>query len=92
MNIALYGRMRIGRCIKEKEVAALGPLVGEDPRYLGCSSDVIELLDRKCTLKTECDIRVIDISDENIQPCFPGLNVYLEARYSCISGELISFH
>lgn len=87
MISANYGRMRIGRCVKAEEVDAHKAIVGDDPRYLGCSTDVLQKLDQKCTGRTDCEFRVYDIVDENMQPCFPGLKMYLEASYTCINGE-----
>lgn len=90
MKTATYGRMRIGRCITAKEVDALGPLVGQDARYLGCSANVLDVLDRKCSGSSECEIRVADMSQESVTPCFPGLMVYLEVSYECINGQCSS--
>lgn len=87
MTSAIYGRMRIGRCITAEEVAAHGSAAQEDRRYFGCSADVLPMLDRKCSGKTNCDVRVYDISQQNTGPCLPGLNVYLETSYNCISGN-----
>src|SRR6218665_1324525 len=79
--------MRIGRCIAYEEVEAHRAIVGDDLRYLGCSTDVLPLLDRKCSGKNECEIRAIGMSLKNVTPCFPGLNLYLEVSYTCISGN-----
>jgi len=89
MKSATYGRMSIGKCISEKEIAALGPHFGEDTRYLGCSAEVMTLLDHECSGKSQCEIRIFDISEKNFQPCFPGLYMYLQATYTCIGGKLI---
>jgi len=87
MKSATYGRMRIGRCISSTGVDALGPLVGQDPRYLGCSVDVLDILDRRCSGRSQCDIVVAGMSLENATPpCFPELMVYLEISYECING------
>lgn len=91
MQSAVYGRMRIGRCIEAEEVEA----IGDGPRQLACSVDVLSLLDSKCSGKTNCEIRVSDFSKENHQPCFPGLKMYLEASHECIKGKLylnFSYH
>lgn len=86
MRSATYGRMHIGRCITVEEVDAHRSVAGDDPRYFGCSADVLALLGRKCSGKTDCEVRVIDILLEKIRPCFPGLSVYLEVTYDCING------
>src|SRR5688572_6772335 len=68
MKSATYGRMRIGRCITSKGIEERGPQVLQDPRYLGCSLNVLDILDRKCSGKTQCEIRVHDIAQENVTP------------------------
>lgn len=84
MSSAIYGRMRIGRCITAEEVAKFG----NEPPYFACSVDVLSILDRKCSGKSECEIRTADISNElKTRPCYPGLNTYLEVRYDCIKGK-----
>ena len=75
--------MRIPKCVKAEEIETFG----DDPRYLGCSADVSSVLDRKFSGKTECEVRVYNISDENIQPCFSGLKMYVEVSYSCIVSK-----
>lgn len=86
MKSAIYGRMRIGRCVTADEISALQKL--EDTNsYLGCSADVLPILDRKCSGNNGCEVRISDISAEDIKPCLPGLVVYLEVSYSCISGK-----
>lgn len=86
MQTATYGRMRIGRCITAEEVS----IIGHDSRYFGCSANVLDLLDRKCSGKTECEVRIQDIIlERDIRPCFPGLRVYLEASYDCVTGILV---
>lgn len=85
MNSAIYGRMRIGRCITAEEVAKFG----NEPPYFDCSANVLPILDDKCSGKADCLIRQIDISNElSTKPCFPGLNVYLEVSYECVIGKI----
>jgi len=90
MKSATYGRMRTGRCITTEEIDEQKTLSGDACRFLGCSADVLHILDRKCSGKAGCEARWSDISSENIKPCFPGLTVYLEVSYECISGKLLS--
>src|SRR6218665_475525 len=89
MKSATYGRMRIGRCIPDEEVEAHRSVVGDDPRYLGCSTDVLRLMHRKCSGLHECDIRLSEISANNVKPCFPGLTVYLDVIYQCVNGNFL---
>jgi len=83
----MYGRMRIGKCVKTEEIEAQKKLADYDSRFLGCSADVLPFLNRICSGKSDCDVRVFVISEENIHPCFPGLNVHLEASYDCVTSE-----
>ena len=83
MKSATLGRMRIGRCITAEEIDKLRF------HYLGCSEDLLPFFDRKCSGQTNCEISHNDISAENNNPCPPGLNIYLEVSYDCISSEYI---
>lgn len=84
MRSALYGRMRIGRCITKKEVETLRPGFEE----IGCSVDILDFMQRKCSLKAECSIRIIDITTETTRPCLTEfLSLYLEAKYDCIKSK-----
>ena len=83
MESATYGRRTTGRCIDEEEVTGFG----DDPRYLGCSSDVLEMADERCSGKSTCEIRIPDPEFETTKPCLKGLKMYLEASYSCIAGS-----
>ena len=77
MKSARYGRMRLGRCVE----ASLG--------FLGCSANVLELSDWKCSGRQECDIRIPDPDFDGTKPCYKELKMYLEASYSCLKGERI---
>ena len=83
MESATYGRRTTGRCIDEEEVAG----VEDDPRYLGCFSDVLEITDQRCTGKSSCEIRIPDSEFESTKPCRKGLKMYFEASYSCVAGK-----
>ena len=83
MKSATYGRMRVGRCITAAELENLRS------HHLGCSEDILSFFDQKCSGKTDCEVRVIDITVESINPCPFSLNVYLEVSYDCISSKLI---
>ena len=79
MDHAVYGRMSLGRCLKN----AFG--------YLGCDMDVLEHMDEKCSGRNRCDIR--DIVDELHvhNPCEASdLKVYLQASYHCVTGGWVT--
>lgn len=74
MTEAKYGRLHLGRC------------VSRDYGHVGCSADVIEILDRTCSGQRRCQLAVPTLR-EVVQPCPKDLTSYLEASYTCIAGK-----
>ena len=60
-----------------------------DPQYFGCAVDVLEFMDGKCSGRTECDVRVYDQQLKQKSNCYKDLEKYLEASYTCVSGEYL---
>jgi len=85
MLSARYGRMKIGRCVKREP--GFEPML-QDPRYLGCSADVLNIVSRHCSGHTECSLRVLGQNFVNIKPCYDNLKMHLEAAYICVNGKL----
>jgi len=86
MTSAIYGRMRIGRCLEDEEGELLRRNV-DDPKYLRCSDNVLELMDKKCSGQNRCEVRLNSDSDfRKFKPCHSALKLYLEASYRCITG------
>lgn len=86
VNSALYGRMRIGRCL-EAEGHLLFTTMGSDPLFLGCSVNVLPLIRKKCFGKNHCEIRgQNDASLKMERPCHAALQNYLEVDYQCVTG------
>ena len=85
MTSARWGRMKTGRCLD------IHPnflsLFGEDPLFLGCSANVLPLLDAKCSGRPECDIAIPDPDLDKLNPCYPDHERYLEASYMCVKGQ-----
>ena len=82
MTSALYGRMRIGKCVE----VSLG--------YLGCKTDVLDIADGICSGHQSCEITVPNgnmdyrvITDPHT-PCMKEMKNYLETTYTCVKGEL----
>ena len=75
MQRALYGRMRIGRCLTRDY-------------FVGCAADVIVELDAKCSGRQHCRVQVPDHSLLRALACPSDLVSYLEAEYTCITGEI----
>jgi len=86
MLSARYGRMKVGRCV---EVEPGFESMLEDPRYLGCSTDVLDVVSRHCTGRSECQMRVTDQTFGNVNSCYTSLKMYLEVAYMCINGEIL---
>ena len=79
---AIYGRHRVGKCIKAEEAA-----ISQDKRFFGCSTDVIGLLDAKCSGRKRCQVRIPDADLERTEPCLSILKMFLEVSYRCVEGK-----
>ena len=71
MTSVLYGRMRIGRCIR-------------GTFNIGCSNDVTAVFDDRCSGRSSCNVSVRSLVDS--RPCQRDFASYLEASYRCITG------
>ena len=75
MQMARYGRMSLGKCIKI------------DLGYLGCAVDVLSVMDYKCSGRSSCSLNVDDDILYSTHPCPPDITPHLQASYSCIKGK-----
>ena len=71
---AFYGRMRLGRCV----MLNMG--------YIGCGHNVQDQVDRRCSGKQGCEIKVPDTELEATKPCLE-LKSYLEVHTRCQAGK-----
>jgi len=71
---ASYGRMRIGRCLAVRYA-------------IGCMADVTDDLDRRCSGRQVCTIRIPDSELFTLQPCRKDLIAYMEAAYKCVTRK-----
>jgi len=71
MTEAVYGRMRIGRCI-------------DGDFNVGCETDVLRYFDSQCTGRDSCAVDVRNLVD--LHPCQRDFMSYLEASYHCVRG------
>ena len=78
MEEARYGRLRLGRCVTH------------DYGFLGCSSSVLDLLDRTCSGRRWCQFDIPSLRDL-VHPCPKDLTCYLEATYRCVTGVCVSY-
>ena len=75
---ALYGRMRIGRCVRR------------DYGHVGCTSDVRSEVDAMCSGRLGgCRFAVSRLNSR--QPCPGDLTPYLQIAYDCVPGTSSSF-
>ena len=73
---AEYGHMTVGRCITEA-----------DPRYLGCSNDVLPVLDGRCSGRRDCSFNIPDNEIESFSLDCPKFTMkYLNLEHMCIQG------
>ena len=81
---AIYGRMSdTGRCLQDEvDLVALK----DDPMYMGCSKDVLQLVSSRCFGRPGCEIRIPDPEMEKTTPCYRHMAKYLEVTYHCVKG------
>ena len=56
--------------------------------YIGCHADVLDIVDGSCSGKQHCEFTVWSNLNEreDIKPCPEGLEKYLAASYTCVTG------
>ena len=74
MTSALYGRMRMGDCVKI------------DMGFIGCKKNVLDIMDKRCSGRRKCSIDIPDKILEDEEPCLE-LKSYLQASYKCVKGR-----
>ena len=77
MTSALYGRMKIGTCVKT------------DFGFVGCFHDVMPHAHERCSGRQACVIPVPDAILDLTKPCNEDLKSYLETSYICVDGRLV---
>ena len=77
ITLAKYGRMKIGRCIKQSY------------GHIGCNVDVKDVVDSFCSGKAQCSLSVSHQSliKKKKLSCPSDFVAYLEASYDCIKGQ-----
>ena len=84
MERAVFGRMSDqGRCLQQNPVIES---LKNDPRYLGCSHDVLPVLRRRCSGRSECSVRIVDPELQRNSPCYREMEKYMDASYTCVVG------
>ena len=74
MTSAVYGRMRVGRCVTQSD-------------YVGCGNDALAAFDARCSGRQSCQVEVrSDLATDEQTACASFLNGYLEAEYRCLES------
>ena len=81
---AVYGRHQIGKCISAKEAAR-----SQESDFFGCSADVLDIVNTKCSGVKQCQIRIPDVDLERTRTCLEGLQMFLQVSYRCLEGALL---
>ena len=74
MTHARYGRMSLGRCVIK------------DYGHVGCSADVLSLMDSRCSGRQTCQIRIPDPMLSDVRPCPDDFKTFMKASYDCVQG------
>ena len=76
MTSAVFGRMKIGRC------------VDEDLGFLGCQNDALDTMDEACSGKHSCQIQISTqkFRKDVAGSCRRSLAGYATMTYSCQNG------
>ena len=75
IELALYGRMSLGRCVQK------------DYGHVGCQGDVTRHTDRRCSGRRMCRIRIPDADFDLSHPCPVEFKTYFLVSYKCLKGE-----
>jgi len=78
VDSASYGRMRLNRCVHT------------DYDFVGCGTDVTDVLAGKCSGRRRCRVVNIEALFAASRVCPTDLKSYLEANFSCIKGQTSS--
>lgn len=80
-RLTLPGKVGMGRLGKGRKGE------GVNFGYIGCSNDVIDIVDAQCSGRRGCSLRVLDENFMNMKPCHEDLKLYLSVQYSCVPGQ-----
>ena len=72
---AMYGRMKIGRCVQT------------DYGHVGCKQDVLRQTDRRCSGRQTCQVEVPNADFDSTKPCPNEFKTYFEVAYECVKGK-----
>ncbi len=59
-----------------------------DLGYIGCSTDVLDIVNTKCSGRRSCEISVPNTEFEETKPCYQELKMYFETSFRCLKGMI----
>lgn len=59
----------------------------EDHGSVGCAADVTPYVAGQCSGRRHCRLNIPDAALHSVHPCPKELMPYLEASYSCVTGN-----
>ena len=77
VNKAMFGRLKIGKCISESLAF-----------FMECSVNVLNFMESQCSGRGACSMPVALLITKGFKNCTSQLASYLEVDYSCIRGDL----
>jgi hypothetical protein len=77
---ARFGHIEVSRCVAEA-VEKFG--------YLGCYSNVTDIIQQRCGGKNRCDIEGDDAGILATKQCEVGFPMYMDIAYTCLPGECL---
>ena len=63
-------------------ISNVSPLTG----YIGCMADVLSIMDKACSGKSQCQVQVPTPELDDLHACPEDFKSYLEAGYRCQKG------
>ena len=77
MKSAFYGRMAIGKCIKQNY------------GHIGCKANVLSIMDGFCSGRQSCSVKPTHdiLIDAKLKVCPSDVAAYLEAEHTCMKGR-----
>ena len=85
-NVRFRRHNDLQRCISERELETFGAQ-RKDHKFLGCSKDLLKKVNEQCSLKSSCEMKVVDLENKEETFCYMGLKKYLSVDYSCIKSR-----
>ena len=76
IDTANYGRMRLGKCVKQNLA-----------NLIGCQKDAQDFLDSRCGGRRRCNESVMDPELRKLAPCSSEVTWHLEVSYRCVPGR-----